>query len=145
MTRHRRLQRAVLSPRLRLTQLLGRPISPADREGYVYAFQAKRRDPSTGKVTTKMKVGMAQDCEKRARQWAKQCPSEEQFWLFIWKTKWYRRLESVVHAALGGLKRSALPCSDCGRRHQEKFHVELADLLRIVKKYGAVVDRMVRV
>lgn len=131
MTRHRRLKPVVLSPRLRLARLLRLPISPSDREGYVYAFRAKRRDPSTGEIVMEMKVGMAQDCAKRARQWAKQCPSEEQVWVLRWKTKWYRRLganiiagsshfthahlESVVHAALGGLKRSALPCPDCER------------------------------
>ncbi|KAJ6624337.1 hypothetical protein B0H10DRAFT_2212763 [Mycena sp. CBHHK59/15] len=119
-------------------------ISRADHAGTLYAFQVKRTDPAMGETIIQMKVGIASNWKKRAFEWARQCPLETHVWVFIWQTQWYCCLERVVHLALGGPKRSVVPCPDCRQRHQEKFDVTLEELVPIVEKYGLIIDTMTR-
>lgn len=67
----------------RLDLALSTPPSPADREGKVYLYWNGEWD---------WKFGRSNDVPRLQREWARQCPTATQIWLFQYPTKYTHKL-----------------------------------------------------
>jgi len=127
---------------LRATQELVKPISRADKRGFVYMI---------GVGPDLVKVGRTNNIERRKIEWRRQCPSQDQQWLFYVPTRWSHRLERVVHIHLAAHceDRPRKICIDCGKRHQEIFSFRRRKnwsgyVKRIIRKYKKIVQSLRR-
>ncbi|KAF4451139.1 hypothetical protein F53441_5838 [Fusarium austroafricanum] len=115
-----------------------RPPRSRSASNAVSSFAAA--DPSTSRNTMLLKIGRAQNVQRRLNQWQRQCGHEVEILRYYpylpgslessgvvpHMTQHVHRVERLVHIELAGmgLKADAAKCDACGTMHREWFEVE---------------------
>ncbi|KAJ7744802.1 hypothetical protein DFH07DRAFT_776997 [Mycena maculata] len=129
---------AVLNALILLDTAVNAPPSPSDGPGGVYYYTTNTNSGIT------IKIGRSIELPGRQQQWETQCWPEAQEWVaFYYQVPFAAKFERILHRyfKLMGVWLGPVPCNYCGRRHIEKFDLELlggrAEFERVVEHYAA--------
>ncbi|KAJ8095914.1 hypothetical protein PM082_015135 [Marasmius tenuissimus] len=106
---------------------LYKSLSPQDVAAYIYVFCIENKNAFVDGVV--FKVGRTNDVERRKKEWAAQCLSQQHKWYDPVLVRYSHRTERLVHLELAKicLRKPNEICTDCGRRHCETFELQERD------------------